>query len=99
MRRAAEEYQVPCSTLHDRGSGKVHFGAKSGPARYLNYQEESKLVNFLCCCTKIGYARTWLQVLVLVQQVIKDKGLDVKVTIGWWDSFRRRHTEVKLQTA
>lgn len=49
MQRAAEEYQVPCSTLHDRGSGKVYFGAKSGPARYLNYQEESKLVNFLCC--------------------------------------------------
>ena len=99
VRRAAEEYQVPRSTLHDRVSGKVQFGAKSGPTRYLNDQEESELVNFLCCCTEIGYARTRLQVLALVQQVIKDKGLDVKVTSGWWDSFRRRHPEVKLQTA
>lgn len=64
-------------------SGKVQFGAKSGPTRYLNDQEESELVNFLCCCTEIGYARTRLQVLALVQQVIKDKGLDVKVTSGW----------------
>ena len=37
--------------------------------------------------------------LALVQQVIKDRGLDVKVTSGWWDSLRRRHPEVKLQTA
>ena len=47
VRRAAEEYQVPCSTLHDRVSGKVQFGAKSGPTRYLNDQEESELVNFV----------------------------------------------------
>ena len=47
MRRAAEEYQVPRSTLYDRVSGKVQFGAKSGSTRYLNDQEESELVNFL----------------------------------------------------
>ena len=61
VRSAAEEYQVPRSTLHDRVSGKVQFGATSGPARYLNDQEERELVNFLCCCTEIGYARTRLQ--------------------------------------
>ena len=47
MRRAAEEYQVPHSTLHDRVSGKVQFGAKSGPRRDLNDQEESEPVNFV----------------------------------------------------
>ena len=47
VRRAAEEYQVPRSTLYDRVSGKVQFGAKSGSTRYLNDQEESELVNFL----------------------------------------------------
>ena len=56
-------------------------------------------MNFLRCCSEIGYWKTWLQVLALVQQVVNDKGLDVKVTSGWWESFRRRHPEVKLQTA
>ena len=70
MRRTAEEYQVPHSTLHDRISGEVQFGAKSGPARYLNDQEESELVNVLRCCSEIGYWKTWLQVLALVQQVV-----------------------------
>lgn len=39
VRRAAECYKVPKSTLHDRVSGKVAFGARSGPASYLSDEE------------------------------------------------------------
>ena len=47
VRRAAEVYRVSRSTLHDRISGKVQFGARSGPPAYLTQQEENELENFI----------------------------------------------------
>lgn len=49
VRRAAETYGVPKSTLQDRVSGKVPFGAKSGPLSYLT-EEEDELDSFLTSC-------------------------------------------------
>ena len=89
VRRAAEEYRVPRSTLHDQVSGHIQHGATSGPPRYLSDEEEKELAEFLRNCAKVGYARTWLQVITLVQQTLKDKGLDVRVSNGWWESFKR----------
>ncbi len=40
VRQAAEQYQVPNSTLSDRVTGRVVFGSHSGPARYLSDTEE-----------------------------------------------------------
>ena len=34
IRRAAEQFDVPKSTMHDRVSGGVQAGAHSGPPRY-----------------------------------------------------------------
>jgi len=55
IRQVAAEYDVPKSTLSDRISGKVQFGAHSGPARYLTDDDEAELVNFLTGCSAIGY--------------------------------------------
>ena len=44
--RAAEEFRVQKSTLYDRVSGCIASGARSGPPRYLNDQEEKELANF-----------------------------------------------------
>ena len=99
VRRAAEEYRVPRSTLHDRVSGRIQHGATSGPPRYLSDEEEKELAEFLRNCAKVGYARTRLQVITLVQQTLKDKGLDVRVSNGWWESFKRRNPKLALRTA
>ena len=103
IRRAAQEFSVPKSTLYDRVSGRVEFGAKSGPPRYLSDREEKELTNFLIGCARIGYARSRKQVLALVSSIIaKKKGKnpeEVTVTTGWWASFRRRHSELTLRTA
>ena len=45
LRKAAEIFQVPKSTLCDRVTGKVKFGATSGPDPYLTNEEE--LLNFI----------------------------------------------------
>jgi len=87
IRKAAEVFGVPRSTLYDRVSGQIEFGARSGPSRYLNNGEEKELVRFLLGCAKIGFARTRKQVLALVRAMVATKqGKDpdeVCMTMGW----------------
>lgn len=47
----------------------------------------------------MGYAHTRLQVLALLQQSLKEKGLDVRVINGWWESYKCRYPKLKLRTA
>ena len=47
IRRAAEEFNVPRTTLADRVSGQVQDGRRSGRARYLTVSEESELVKLI----------------------------------------------------
>ena len=98
IRRAAERYNVPKSTLHDRISGRVQFGSTSGPESYLNEEEERELVQFIEACTDIGFSRTKSQIIELVQRVMMHKKKDVNVSLGWWTSFRRRHPHIVLRS-
>ena len=47
VRRAAEQFNIPKSTLGDRVSGRVLPGALSGRQRYLTQSEESELYKFV----------------------------------------------------
>lgn len=100
VRKAAESFGVPKSTLQDRVSGKVPFGTKSGPSKYLNDEEESELVNFLVGCASVGYAKSKQQVIMLVRSIVESKGIkSALVTDGWWTSFKHRHGQLTVQTA
>ena len=46
VHKAAEPYNVPRSTLHDRVSGKTHQDARSGHQPYLTVEEEEELTSF-----------------------------------------------------
>ena len=99
VRRAADAFGVPKSTLQDRVSGRVCFGAKSGPPKFLSDEEELELVNFLCGCAAVGYAKSKQQVLSLVRSVVRTKGIEATVTDGWWSSFKRRHGQLTVRAA
>jgi len=99
VRKAADAYCVSKSTLQDRISGRVAFGAMSVPPKYLTDGEEEELVNFLVGSASIGYARIRKQVIALVQSVMSRKGLNVVVSHGWWESFKRRHPNITVRTA
>lgn len=99
VRRAAELYSVPKSTLQDRVSGRVLFGATSGPPKYLTNEEEDELANFLSGSAAVGYARTKKEIIALVQQVVDAKKINRVVTEGWWASFNRRYGNLTLRTA
>ena len=98
IRCAAEKCGVPRSTLHDRVSGKIQQGKKSGPDPYLTMEEEEELTNFLVKCAKIGYPHTQRQVLSLVQQILEHRGVTVSATSGWWERFSSRRN-LTLRTA
>ena len=97
IRRAAEEYNVPRSTLHDRVSGKVVLGSKSGQCKYLGSNEEAELANFLSGCSAIGYSRTRKQVVEIVQNVVDKKEIDAVVSASWWKSFQSHHEDLTLR--
>ena len=99
VRKAAEEYGVPRSTLHDRVTGKVALKARSGPKKHLTDEEEASLVDYLIGCASVGYAKSCKDVLAIAQQIASTRDPKVEITRGWWDSFRARHPKVALRHA
>lgn len=102
IRRAAEEYSLPKSTLHDYTSGRTEMGSTSGPPRYLSETEEEELVCFVLGCASVGYARSKSQIISMVQDVMQVKLGDqargsVKVTSGWFASFCKRHPQLTVR--
>lgn len=83
------------STLHDRLSGRVLPGARSGPSKYLTDAEETELVRFITRCSEIGYAKRKADILAIVQE----KCPSHPVSSGWWESFRHRHPEITIRAA
>ena len=49
-------------------------------------------------CADIGYPRTKMQVLSLVESVLcRKKGVEESVvSSGWWESFKKRHPKLSL---
>ena len=102
LREASIKYSAQKSMLWDRVSGKVAFGAVSGPERYLNDTEEEQLVKFLIGAAKIGFPRSKKQVLSIVQATLAKKRScsvdEVCVTPGWWTSFKKRNPLLTLHS-
>ena len=73
VRRAALEYNVPKTTLHDRLTGKVLPGAVGGAPRYLDDEEEEELVRWLIGCAEVGYAKSIREVRAIVGAIVAKK--------------------------
>ena len=89
-------YGVPVSTLRDRVSGRVPFGKKSGPTRYLTNEEENELVCFVTGAAEMGYSYTRADVLELVQEILVRKNIATTISHGWWEGFKKCHPEITL---
>jgi len=99
LRRAAEMYGIPRSTLHDHVSGRIEHGALPGPNPYLTREEEEELIAFLIRCAAIGYPHTRYQIMAIVQEMLESKGIQTSISDGWWERFKKRHPEITLRVA
>ena len=98
--RASVIHGVPRSTLHDRISGRVVHGTKSGPLPYLSHQEEDEFSKFIEETAKTGYGRSRKQIKKIAEDVAHDKGLLDKqksVSDGWYHGFMKRQSHLSLR--
>lgn len=70
----------PKSILEDKVGGRVPFGTKSGPPKFLTDEEKKELVNFLCNCAAVGYAevcyaKSKQEILTIVRSIVESKGI------------------------
>ena len=78
--QAVEMFGTPGSTLHDHVTGCIKHGALPGPSPYLAKEE---LIAFLIKCANIGYPHTRYQVMGIIQEIFKDKGIKAHILDGW----------------
>ena len=98
IRHTCEEYGVPRSTLQNKTSEKHSVNAKTvWNYRLLSDEKESWVADFVCGCASIGYTKSCKEVLAIVQQIINSQGAEIEVIKRWWDSFRRRPSELILR--
>jgi len=99
VNKAAEQYDVPATTLKDRISGRVKHGVKPGPQGFLTPEE---LAEFLIDSCKMGNGKTKREVLKrLVEKKREKEGLEmVKFNgEGWWHRIMKRHPKLSLRTS
>ena len=89
INRAAEQFEVPKTTLKDRVSGKIKHGSKPGRTPYLSNDEEKELVSYLNTCSKIGYPKTRDNVVRSQDSRKKERWHCWKILMGRGGGFER----------
>ncbi len=89
MNQAADNYQVPRSTLKDRLGGRVTHGVNPGPKPHLTKDEGQGLADYLISAANIGYGKTRRDVLCLVETYLRQKESlkALSVRRGWWHTM------------
>ena len=75
IKRAAEEYGIPRTTLQDQVLGNVEHGKKPGQQPYLNVEEEKDLAKFVEVVADIGFGKTRKQIKSMVEKTACEKNL------------------------
>ena len=81
--RATNEYGVSPMTFNDRIAGRVIHGTNIGCKPYLYVGEEKELVDFLVTSSKLGFRKTRIEVLKIVEADVAKIGISVNVSSDW----------------
>ena len=85
IKRAAEEYAFPRTTLQDRVLG---HRKKPGQQPYLNVEEEKDLAKFVEVVADTGFGKTRKQTKSLVEKTAREKNLlKNKISDVWFRRF------------
>ncbi|KAK0050216.1 tigger transposable element-derived protein 6 [Biomphalaria pfeifferi] len=96
VRQASAHFNIPATTLHDKLTGKNPIVSTK---RLLSKDEEEKLVQWLICLAKGGFAKSNKEVCEMAGAIIAAKDSSSESdshipTKQWLYSFYKRHPEV-----
>ena len=100
IRKAAEKWKVPGTTLQDRISGRVDHGSKPGPPR-LNHGDERKLVDYAINRAAQGVGFSKKSFFKYAGDLARKRGRTFKRSAPsdkWWRLMKRRHTDFSLRS-
>ena len=90
-RKAAAQYGIPRSTLHDRVTGKA-MSSKRGPPTVLTAAEEQMLADWALHMADIGYGRTREQLCATVKEILDKDGCENPFTDNYPGKFNHLPT-------
>ena len=94
-RKAAAQYGIPRSTLHDRVTGKS-MSSKRGPPTVLTAAEEQMLADWALHMADIGYGRTREQLCATVKEILDKDGRENPFTDNYPGKFNHLPTHPTL---
>jgi hypothetical protein len=101
IRKAAEKYKVPKSSLSDRVTGKIAEGARWGRQPIFNQEDETEMVDVAIKRADMGIGFSKPNFLRFAGAVAKTKGIVLKSGIPsdmWWRGMKHRHHKFSLRT-
>lgn len=103
VRDAADQFDVPKTTLNDKARGIVPISRKPGPRTLLDEETENKIVRCLFTLANAGFPITTQQFITNVADLASKlknnpfpKGLPGR---KWFNLFRSRHPEISMRVA
>ena len=104
LRQAAERFEVPKSTLHEKLNKKSSLELKKGPPPILSWEIEAKIVDWVIECQDNGFPIDKTRLLDCVQQYVKSEKLKTPFKNGrpgdqWYDAFLRRNPNLSERAA
>lgn len=101
IRKAAEKYKVPKSSLSDRITGKIPEGASWGKKPMFTENEESEMVDVAIKRANMGIGFSKPNFFRFAGAVAKAKGVALKSgrpSDMWWRRMKKRHPEFSLRS-
>uniref|UniRef100_A0A2C9JXP0 HTH CENPB-type domain-containing protein n=1 Tax=Biomphalaria glabrata TaxID=6526 RepID=A0A2C9JXP0_BIOGL len=100
-RKAAEKFEIPTSTLHNKLKGKSTLESSR---MLLTKDEESKLVNWLIELSRCGFGKTNDEIRLAARDIMATRNAASKSkskvpTNNWLYKFYERHPELSLRSS
>ena len=100
IRRAANFYGIPKSTMCDKLNGQTPMGQKKGPPTKLSPELENRIEKWIVHMARIGYGQTRTDILEKVEELLNK--LNIKKmfsdsngpSIQWYTLFMARHPDL-----
>ena len=103
IRRAAEFYGIPKSTICDKLNGRTPMARKKGLPTKLSTELENRIEQWIKHMARIGYGQTRTDILDKVEELLnklnikKMFGDSNRPSIKWYTLFMARHPDLRMR--